>query len=157
MRLIIRTIILVAILWIGVLLSGYGVLFHSEENVGGLGLKCRRNLFGNICTRGTLRFGRRTSKGNQNTYDDAANQNFHLRYSQCSGSATTLDQSSWKRQVGKGDIVTLYGRFMAVRVEIAQTFVGSGRLVLFPDVGEADVQPCVVGASCKSLSTRSSV
>ncbi|RCU01209.1 hypothetical protein DVA78_19960, partial [Acinetobacter baumannii] len=29
MRLIIRTIILVAILWIGVLLSGYGVLFHS--------------------------------------------------------------------------------------------------------------------------------
>ncbi len=31
MRLIIRTIILVAILWIGVLLSGYGVLFHSEE------------------------------------------------------------------------------------------------------------------------------
>lgn len=35
MRLIIRTIILVAILWIGVLLSGYGVLFHSEENVGG--------------------------------------------------------------------------------------------------------------------------
>ncbi|WP_418910122.1 YobH family protein, partial [Acinetobacter pittii] len=41
MRLIIRTIILVAILWIGVLLSGYGVLFHSEENVGGLGLKCQ--------------------------------------------------------------------------------------------------------------------
>lgn len=33
MRLIIRTIILVAILWIGVLMSGYGVLFHSEENV----------------------------------------------------------------------------------------------------------------------------
>ncbi|MCL0639995.1 YobH family protein [Klebsiella pneumoniae] len=26
---------------IGVLLSGYGVLFHSEENVGGLGLKCQ--------------------------------------------------------------------------------------------------------------------
>ncbi len=23
------------------LLSGYGVLFHSEENVGGLGLKCQ--------------------------------------------------------------------------------------------------------------------
>lgn len=38
MRLIIRTIVVVAILWIGVLLSGYGVLFHSEENVGGLGL-----------------------------------------------------------------------------------------------------------------------
>jgi hypothetical protein len=32
MRLIIRTIVVVAILWIGVLLSGYGVLFHSEEN-----------------------------------------------------------------------------------------------------------------------------
>jgi hypothetical protein len=31
----------VAILWIGVLLSGYGVLFHSEENVGGLGFKCK--------------------------------------------------------------------------------------------------------------------
>ncbi len=31
MRLIIRTIILVAILWIGVLMSGYGVLFHSEK------------------------------------------------------------------------------------------------------------------------------
>ena len=41
MRLIIRTIVVVAILWIGVLLSGYGVLFHSEENVGGLGLKCQ--------------------------------------------------------------------------------------------------------------------
>lgn len=34
MRLIIRTIVVVAILWIG-------VLFHSEENVGGLGLKCQ--------------------------------------------------------------------------------------------------------------------
>ncbi|MDK1845628.1 MULTISPECIES: YobH family protein [unclassified Klebsiella] len=41
MRLIIRTIVVVAILWIGILLSGYGVLFHSEENVGGLGLKCQ--------------------------------------------------------------------------------------------------------------------
>jgi hypothetical protein len=31
MRLIIRTIMVLAILWIGVLLSGYGVLFHSEK------------------------------------------------------------------------------------------------------------------------------
>ncbi len=39
MRLIIRTIVVVAILWIGVLLSAMAVLFHSEESVGGLGLE----------------------------------------------------------------------------------------------------------------------
>ena len=41
MRLIIRTIILVAILWIGVLLSGYGMLIGSNENAAGLGLQCK--------------------------------------------------------------------------------------------------------------------
>lgn len=35
MRLIIRTIVVLAILWIGVLLSGYGVLMGSSENAGG--------------------------------------------------------------------------------------------------------------------------
>lgn len=41
MRLIIRTIVVLAILWIGVLLSGYGVLIGSSENAGGLGLQCK--------------------------------------------------------------------------------------------------------------------
>ncbi|MBA0998001.1 hypothetical protein H0O42_26325, partial [Escherichia coli] len=41
MRLIIRTIVVLAILWIGVLLSGYGVLMGSSENAGGLGLQCK--------------------------------------------------------------------------------------------------------------------
>ncbi|MBA7934506.1 hypothetical protein HV127_25150 [Klebsiella sp. RHBSTW-00215] len=41
MRLIIRTIVVLAILWIGVLLSGYGVLMSSSENAGGLGLQCK--------------------------------------------------------------------------------------------------------------------
>ncbi|EPL6868044.1 YobH family protein [Klebsiella oxytoca] len=41
MRLIIRTIVVLAILWIGVLLSGYGVLIGSSENAVGLGLQCK--------------------------------------------------------------------------------------------------------------------
>ena len=41
MRLIIRTIVVLAILWIGVLLSGYGVLIGSSVNAGGLGLQCK--------------------------------------------------------------------------------------------------------------------
>ena len=41
MRLIIRTIVVLAILWIGVLLSGYGVLIGSSEKAGGLGLQCK--------------------------------------------------------------------------------------------------------------------
>ena len=41
MRLIIRTIILLAIAWIAMLLSGYGMLIGSNENVGGLGLQCQ--------------------------------------------------------------------------------------------------------------------
>ncbi|RAU32095.1 YobH family protein [Enterobacter sp. ECC-175] len=41
MRLIIRTVIAVAILWIGLLLTGYGVLVGSTENAAGLGIQCR--------------------------------------------------------------------------------------------------------------------
>lgn len=41
MRLIIRTFVLLAIVWIAVLLSGYGVLIGSTENAGGLGLQCK--------------------------------------------------------------------------------------------------------------------
>ncbi|ESN13686.1 hypothetical protein L370_03964 [Enterobacter sp. MGH 24] len=41
MRLIIRTIIALAILWIGLLLTGYGVLVGSTENAAGLGIKCK--------------------------------------------------------------------------------------------------------------------
>ncbi|MEN0615959.1 YobH family protein [Klebsiella indica] len=41
MRLFIRTIMVLAILWIAVLLSGYGVLMGSSKNVGGLGLQCK--------------------------------------------------------------------------------------------------------------------
>lgn len=41
MRFIIRTIIVLAIIWIALLLSGYGVLMGSNENVGGLGLQCK--------------------------------------------------------------------------------------------------------------------
>jgi len=41
MRTLIRTIIVVALLWIALLLSGYGVLIGSNENAGGLGLQCK--------------------------------------------------------------------------------------------------------------------
>lgn len=40
MRLIIRAIVLLALLWIGLLLSGYGILIGSQENAAGLGLQC---------------------------------------------------------------------------------------------------------------------
>lgn len=40
MRTLIRLIIVVALLWIGLLLSGYGVLIGSTQNAGGLGLQC---------------------------------------------------------------------------------------------------------------------
>ena len=40
MRLLIRTVIVLAIVWIGLLLSGYGVLMGSKENAAGLGLQC---------------------------------------------------------------------------------------------------------------------
>ncbi|MEG6438802.1 YobH family protein [Enterobacter bugandensis] len=41
MRLIIRTIVALAILWIGLLLTGYGVLVGSTENAAGLGIQCK--------------------------------------------------------------------------------------------------------------------
>jgi hypothetical protein len=41
MRLIIRTIIALAIVWIGLLLTGYGVLVGSTENAAGLGIQCK--------------------------------------------------------------------------------------------------------------------
>lgn len=37
MRFIIRTVMLIALVWIGLLLSGYGVLIGSKENAAGLG------------------------------------------------------------------------------------------------------------------------
>lgn len=40
MRLIIRAIVLFALVWIGLLMSGYGVLVGSKENAAGLGLQC---------------------------------------------------------------------------------------------------------------------
>ena len=39
MRLIIRSIVVLAIVWIGILLSGYGILIGSNENAAGLGLQ----------------------------------------------------------------------------------------------------------------------
>ena len=41
MRLIIRTIVVLAIVWIGLLLLGYGVLVGSKENAAGLGIQCK--------------------------------------------------------------------------------------------------------------------
>jgi hypothetical protein len=41
MRALIRIVILLALVWIGILLSGYGVLIGSSENAAGLGLQCK--------------------------------------------------------------------------------------------------------------------
>lgn len=41
MHFLLRTIIVLAIVWLALLLSGYGVLYGSSENVGGLGLQCK--------------------------------------------------------------------------------------------------------------------
>lgn len=41
MRTLIRSVIILALLWIGLLLSGYGVLINSTENAAGLGLQCK--------------------------------------------------------------------------------------------------------------------
>lgn len=41
MRTLIRGVILIALVWIGLLLSGYGVLIGSNENAAGLGLQCK--------------------------------------------------------------------------------------------------------------------
>ncbi|AKL12609.1 TPA: hypothetical protein I8271_004002 [Kluyvera intermedia] len=41
MRTLIRAIIVVALVWVGILLSGYGVLIGSHEIAAGLGLQCK--------------------------------------------------------------------------------------------------------------------
>ncbi|MEB7499183.1 YobH family protein [Leclercia pneumoniae] len=41
MRLIIRTVVILALIWIGLLLSGYGILISSHENAAGLGIQCK--------------------------------------------------------------------------------------------------------------------
>lgn len=41
MRMTLRTVMIIALLWIGILLSGYGVLVGSRENAAGLGLQCQ--------------------------------------------------------------------------------------------------------------------
>jgi len=41
MRLLVRTIIVLALVWIGLLLSGYGILMGSKENAAGLGIQCK--------------------------------------------------------------------------------------------------------------------
>ncbi len=41
MRIIIRIVILLALVWIGLLLSGYGVLIGSDVNAAGLGIQCK--------------------------------------------------------------------------------------------------------------------
>lgn len=41
MRLLIRTILVLALVWVGILLSGYGVLIGSNQNAAGLGLQCK--------------------------------------------------------------------------------------------------------------------
>lgn len=41
MRLFIRTVVFLAIIAIGILMSGYGVLAGSQKTAGGLGLQCK--------------------------------------------------------------------------------------------------------------------
>ncbi len=41
MRTLVRSVIILTLLWIGLLLSGYGVLVNSAENAAGLGLQCK--------------------------------------------------------------------------------------------------------------------
>lgn len=41
MHFVIRTIIALAIVWIGLLLTGYGVLVGSTQNAAGLGIQCK--------------------------------------------------------------------------------------------------------------------
>jgi len=41
MRFFIRTLIVIALIWTGLLLAGYGVLTGSKENAGGLGIQCQ--------------------------------------------------------------------------------------------------------------------
>lgn len=41
MKIVTRLIILLAIVWLGLLLTGYGVLTGSAKNVAGMGLQCQ--------------------------------------------------------------------------------------------------------------------
>ncbi|CBG88621.1 YobH family protein [Citrobacter rodentium] len=41
MRIIIRAVVVLALVWIGLLLSGYGILIGSMVNAAGLGLQCK--------------------------------------------------------------------------------------------------------------------
>jgi len=41
MHLLIRTILVLALIWISILLSGYGVLIGSDQNAAGLDLQCK--------------------------------------------------------------------------------------------------------------------
>ena len=40
MKLFIRAIVVVGIIWLAMLFTGYGVLAGSNKNAAGLGLKC---------------------------------------------------------------------------------------------------------------------
>lgn len=50
MRMVIRIILVIILLWVGLLLSGYGVLIGSHENAAGLGLQCKYLTARNIST-----------------------------------------------------------------------------------------------------------
>ncbi|MCU5775813.1 YobH family protein [Erwiniaceae bacterium BAC15a-03b] len=41
MRTVIRIVAVLAIIWLGMLLTGYGVLTGSSKNAAGLGLQCQ--------------------------------------------------------------------------------------------------------------------
>ncbi|WNN42638.1 MULTISPECIES: YobH family protein [Winslowiella] len=41
MKMIIRIVILLAIIWLAMLLTGYGVLTGSNKNAAGMGLQCQ--------------------------------------------------------------------------------------------------------------------
>ncbi|MEW7314709.1 YobH family protein [Buttiauxella gaviniae] len=50
MRIMIRSILVIALFWIGLLLSGYGVLIGSHENAAGMGLQCKYLTARNVAT-----------------------------------------------------------------------------------------------------------
>lgn len=41
MRILIRLVIILAIVWLGLLLSGYGIMIGSDKNAAGFGLQCK--------------------------------------------------------------------------------------------------------------------
>lgn len=41
MKFLLRIVILLAIIWLTMLLTGYGVLTGSNKNIAGMGLQCR--------------------------------------------------------------------------------------------------------------------